>query len=57
MYIYFNKQELEFKELKEKPGKKGYKLYHPPKDHPFRRMNQKMKRDRQLRYLEVAALG
>ncbi|HZW40284.1 MAG TPA: ISNCY family transposase [Ignavibacteriaceae bacterium] len=57
VHIYYNNQEINFKELKKKPGKIGYKIYHPPKDHPFRRLNQKLKRDRQLRYLKAAALG
>ena len=54
-HIYFNEQELDFKVLKDKPGKKGYKLHHVPKDHPWRRWNQKLKADRKRNYL--LALG
>jgi transposase len=56
LHIYFNDQELAFKELMEKPGKKGYKIRHAPKDHPFRRLNEKLKSDRRRNYL-IAALG
>jgi len=56
MHIYFNGQELNFKELDSKPDKKGYKIIKPPKDHPFRKMNQRLPGDRKRRYL-MAALG
>jgi len=56
MHIYFNGQELKFTELNEKPGKKGYKIIKPPKDHPFRKMNQRLREDRRRRYW-IAALG
>ena len=55
MHIYFNEQELDFKVLKDKPGKKGYKLHHVPKDHPWRKWNDKLKADRKRNYL--IALG
>lgn len=51
MHIYFNGQELNFKQLDSKPGKKGYKTIKPPKDHPFRKMNQRLPGDRKRRYL------
>ena len=56
MHIYFNGQELNFTKLDSKPGKKGYKIIKPPKDHPFRKMNQRLPNDRRRRYL-IAALG
>ena len=56
MHIYFNKQEIAFEELKEKPTKKGYKIYKPPKDHPWRKWNQKIADDKR-RNLLGAALG
>ena len=56
MHIYFNRQELNFTELNAKPDKKGYKIIKPPKDHPFRKMNQRLPGDRRRRYL-IAALG
>ncbi|MCU7526785.1 MAG: ISNCY family transposase [Ignavibacteria bacterium] len=51
VHIYFNHQELKFTLLKEKPKKKGYKIHHIPKDHPWRRANEKMKLDKQRNYL------
>ncbi len=51
MHIYFNDQELKFNLLEEKPGKKGYKMRHVPKDHPWRRWNEKLKADRKRDYL------
>jgi hypothetical protein len=51
MHIYFNEKELNFKVLKDKPGKKAYKLHHVPKDHPWRKLNQKLKADRKRNYL------
>jgi hypothetical protein len=56
MHIYFNKQEVAFEELKEKPIKKGYKIYKPPKDHPWRKWNQKIAEDKRRNFLG-AALG
>ena len=56
MHIYFNKQELNFTELQGKPGKKGYKIIKPPKDHPFRKMNRRLPDDRRRSYW-IAALG
>lgn len=56
MHIYFNRQQLNFTELDSKPGKKGYKIIKPSKDHPFRKMNQRLPADRRRRYL-IAALG
>jgi len=56
MHIYFNKQELSYKSLKDKPGKKGYKSRKVPKDHPWRKMNQRLKEDKRRNYL-IAALG
>jgi len=56
MHIYFNGQELNFTELDSKPGKKGYKTIKPAKDHPFRKMNQRLPEDRKRRYL-IATLG
>jgi len=53
MHIYFNEQKLSYKSLKDKPGKKGYKSHKVPKDHPWRKMNQRLKEDRRL----IAALG
>ncbi len=56
MHIYFNEQNLSYKSLKDKPGKKGYKSHKVPKDHPWRKMNQRLKEDRRKNYL-IAALG
>jgi transposase InsO family protein len=56
MHIYFNNQELDYKKLKGKPCKKGYKLHTVPKDHPWRKMNQKIKDDKQRNFFR-AALG
>jgi hypothetical protein len=56
IHIYFNKQEIKFVQLDEKPGKKGYKVRTVPKDHPWRRLNQKIKDDKQRNYL-TAVLG
>ena len=56
MHIYFNEQELSYKPLKDKPGKKGYKSRKVPKDHPWRKMNQRLKQDKRRNYL-IAALG
>ena len=56
MHIYFNGQEINFTELKNKPGKLGYKIHHLPKDHPWRRMNQKISDDKQRNFF-AAVLG
>ena len=56
MHIYFNGQEIKFNHLEDKPGKKGYKSRKVPKDHPWRRWNQKIKDDKQRNYL-AAVLG
>lgn len=56
MHIYFNEQELSYKSLKAKPCKKGYKSRKVPKDHPWRKMNQRIKEDKRRNYL-IAALG
>lgn len=56
MHIYFMGQKLNFKELDSKPAKKGYKIIKPSKDHPFRKMNQRLPGDRRRRFL-IAALG
>jgi transposase len=56
MHIYYNEQELEYKILQKKPGKKGYIIRHAPKDHPFRKLNQKLRTDKQRNFL-AAALG
>ena len=56
MHIYFNSHELNFKELDNKPGIKGYKVIKPAKDHPFRKMNNTLRVNRRRRYL-IAALG
>ena len=56
MHIYFNGQEIKFNHLEDKPGKRGYKSRKVPKDHPWRRWNQKIKDDKQRNYL-AAVLG
>lgn len=56
LHIYFNGQELNFKELKSKPTKKGCRTNRPADDHPWRNMNKKLKDDRRRNYL-LAALG
>jgi len=56
MHIYFNEQEIKFNHLEHKPGKKGYKVRSVPKDHPWRRLNQKIKDDKLRNYL-AAVLG
>jgi hypothetical protein len=54
MHIYFNGQELNFTVLKSKPAKKGYKLHKVPKDHPWRKMNQKISDDKQRNFFRAA---
>jgi hypothetical protein len=39
-HLCFNDQELNFIELKNKPAKKGYKIYKPAKDHLWGKLNQ-----------------
>lgn len=56
LHIYFNAQELDFTELKGKPQKKGYKIVKPSKDHPFRKMNQRLKENKRMNFLR-SALG
>lgn len=56
MHIYFNRQEIKFTQLDNKPGKKGYKIHHLPEDHPWRRMNQKISDDKQRNFF-AAVLG
>lgn len=56
MHIYFNGQEINFTRLENKPGKLGYKIHHLPKDHPWRRMNQKISDDKQRNFFS-AVLG
>ena len=56
IHIYFNGQEINFKYLEGKPGKKGYKVRAVAKDHPWRRLNRQIKDDKQRRYL-AAVLG
>jgi hypothetical protein len=56
IHIYFNDQEIKFNHLDDKPGKKGYKVRAVPKDHPWRRLNQKIKDDKQRNY-RAAVLG
>jgi hypothetical protein len=56
LHIYFNGQELRYTYLAEKPGNKGYKFHKVPKDHPWRRYNEKLKDDKRSRYL-AAVLG
>jgi hypothetical protein len=56
MHIYFNRQELNFKELDKKPEKKGYKTNKPAPNHPWRKMNQRLKKDKSRSFL-VSALG
>jgi transposase InsO family protein len=56
IHIYFNEQELSYKLLNEKPGNRGYKIRKVPKDHPWRRLNQRLKEDKRRNYL-IATLG
>ena len=42
LHIYFNNQELKSCSLKGKPKKKGYKIIKPAKDHPWRKMNNRL---------------
>ncbi|HSR17816.1 MAG TPA: ISNCY family transposase [Ignavibacteriaceae bacterium] len=56
LHIYFNSQEIKYTYLTEKPGKKGYKITKPAKDHPWRKMNQRISADKQRNFFR-AALG
>jgi transposase len=56
MHIYSNEHELEYTVLSEKPAKKGYKVIKVPKDHPWRKLNQKLSDDKQRAFFR-AALG
>jgi IS30 family transposase len=51
LHIYFNKQEIKFSHITEKPGKGKYIVRPAPKDHPWRRLNQKLKLDKRRNYL------
>jgi transposase len=51
MHIYFNKQEIKFSQLTDKPGKREYIIRPAPRDHPWRKWNQKLKQDKQRNYL------
>jgi transposase len=42
LHIYFNNQELKSCSLKGKPKKKGHKIIKPAKDHPWRKMNNRL---------------
>lgn len=50
MHINYNDQELNYNILKSKPKKKGYKKDPVPRDHPWRRMNQKISSDKQRNF-------
>jgi len=54
LHIYFNNQELKFCQVKGKPDKKGYKIIKPAKDHPWRKMNNRLPGSRNF---SGAALG
>ena len=54
MHIHFNDQEIDYKELKGKPGKKGYTVRKVPKDHPWRKLNQKLSDDKQRNFFRAA---
>ena len=56
MHIYFNNQEIAFEEIKGKPARKGYKIFKPSKDHPWRKWNQRIAEDKRRNFLG-AALG
>lgn len=43
MHIYFNGQELDYKELSGKPEKKGYNNRPVARDHPWRKQNNRFK--------------
>jgi hypothetical protein len=49
-HLYFNNQGLNFIDLKNKPAKKGYKIYKPAKDHLWGKLNQKLAYDKQKNF-------
>ena len=51
IHIYFNKQEIKFSEITEKPGKKEYIVRPAPKDHPWRKMNEGLKPGKRRSYM------
>lgn len=58
LHIYYNNQKLKFCSLDGKPEKKGYKIIKPAKNHPWRKMNNRLPGNlRVTRKLSVAALG
>jgi hypothetical protein len=54
MHISFNEQELNFNILKSKPPQQERKKYVPPREHPWRRMNQKLSDDKQRNFFAAA---
>jgi hypothetical protein len=42
LHIFFNNREIKYEHIKGKPKKKGYKVIAPAKDHPWRKMNNKL---------------
>ena len=42
MHIYYNEQELLYEELNDKPIKKGYNFERVTKNHPWRKMNNRI---------------
>jgi len=42
MHIYYNDQELLYNELENRPMKKGYKIIKMTRDHPWRKMNNRI---------------
>ncbi len=54
MHISFNEQELNFNMLKSKPPKQERKKYTPPREHPWRRLNQKLSDDKQRNFFAAA---
>jgi hypothetical protein len=58
LHIYFNNQELKFSHIIGKPKKKGYKIVKPAKNHPWRKMNNRLPGSLKVnREISVAALG
>jgi transposase len=53
LHIYFNRQEIKFISLDNKPGKKDYKFGRIAKDHPWRKLNQKISDDKQGNYFDA----
>ncbi len=51
MHIYFNKQEIKFAQVTDKPAKRGYIIRPGPKDHPWRKLNDRLKLDKKRSYL------